>query len=221
MKFNDLDADGVKDAGEPGLSGWTIYVDYDDDGVLDAGEPSDVTDGSGNYTITGINPGTYKVREVGQTDWVCSFPSPCYHNETFQSGDALTGNDFGNWLIPECEPGDRLTSVTLKVIAPSTTPLRIDVTDDHGKLENASILQSIDPANLGTEFTVVPSPGPFFDSQNLRFRLGPVGGPTEASKNLKVHLSCSDDPAIGDTHFGDDTGFSVTLEKTFFITTQF
>jgi len=40
MKFEDLDADGVKDAGELGLSGWTIFVDYDDDGTLDAGEPS-------------------------------------------------------------------------------------------------------------------------------------------------------------------------------------
>ena len=25
MKFHDLNADGVKDAGEPGLAGWTIY----------------------------------------------------------------------------------------------------------------------------------------------------------------------------------------------------
>ena len=37
MKFEDLDADGVKDAGEPGLGGWTIYIDYNDDGVLDDG----------------------------------------------------------------------------------------------------------------------------------------------------------------------------------------
>ena len=34
-KFDDLDADGFWDAREPGLSGWTIYVDYDDSGTLD------------------------------------------------------------------------------------------------------------------------------------------------------------------------------------------
>ena len=44
MKFEDLDADGAaREAGEPGLPGWTIYVDYDNDGVKDANEPSAVT----------------------------------------------------------------------------------------------------------------------------------------------------------------------------------
>ena len=112
-KFEDLDADGAaRETGEPGLAGWTIYVDYNDNGTFDAAtEPSDVTDADGNYQITGILPGSYKVREVGQSGWTCSYPnngttdlasSPvtstaCYHDETFSSGADLTGNDFGNW----------------------------------------------------------------------------------------------------------------------------
>ena len=35
-KFNDLDADGKRDAGEPGLASWRIWADYDNDGVLDS-----------------------------------------------------------------------------------------------------------------------------------------------------------------------------------------
>jgi hypothetical protein len=102
MKFNDLDADGVKDAGEPGLAGWTIYVDYDGDGTKDAGEPFAVTAAGGSYTITGINPGTYDVREVAQAGWTCSYPNVVpdlgfYDNEVFVSGGTNTGNDFGNW----------------------------------------------------------------------------------------------------------------------------
>jgi hypothetical protein len=110
VKFEDLDADGAaREAGEPGLAGWTIYVDLDDDGVFDAGEPSAVTaaddpltpnvDEAGSYTITGITPSStvYKVREVLQSGWECSFPDPCFHEETFSSGDAVTGNDFGNF----------------------------------------------------------------------------------------------------------------------------
>ncbi len=37
MKFNDLDADGVKDIGEPGLPNWRIFVDYNGNGTWDLG----------------------------------------------------------------------------------------------------------------------------------------------------------------------------------------
>jgi hypothetical protein len=97
MKFEDLDADGIKDVGEPGLSGWTIYVDYNDNGVLDVGEPSAVTTAGGLYTINGINLGTFKVREVAQAGWTQSYPASGYHEETFTSGASFTDNNFGNW----------------------------------------------------------------------------------------------------------------------------
>ena len=102
-KFEDLDTDGAdRETGEPGLAGWTIYVDYDGDGVQDANEPFGVTDNNGNYSIAGINPGTWKVREVGQPNWTCSFPQTsdafgCYHEETFDSGGSYPNNNFGNW----------------------------------------------------------------------------------------------------------------------------
>ncbi len=100
-KWHDLNADGVKDAGEAGLGGWTIYVDYDDDGVLDEGEPFAVTASDGPYTISGIAPGTWKVKEVAQTGWTQSYPADGYHEETFTSGAALTDNDFGNYQLAE------------------------------------------------------------------------------------------------------------------------
>ncbi|MDX6510824.1 MAG: hypothetical protein QOE36_328 [Gaiellaceae bacterium] len=34
-KFNDLNGDGIQEAGETGLAGWTIFVDYNHNGVLD------------------------------------------------------------------------------------------------------------------------------------------------------------------------------------------
>ncbi len=97
MKFEDLNADGVKDAGEPGLAGWTIYVDYNGNSVLDADEPYAVTDADGKYTITGIKPGDWTVREVLKDGWTCSYPNPCYYEEEFYSRAAFEGNDFGNW----------------------------------------------------------------------------------------------------------------------------
>ena len=77
IKYFDEDADGEIDAGEPGLAGFTFYVDYNDNGVLDPDEPSGVSDANGHYTISPVEPGNWTIREVGQDGYVCSFPSPC------------------------------------------------------------------------------------------------------------------------------------------------
>ena len=69
VKFNDLNADGERDADEPGLAGWTVFVDADRDGVLDDGELSDVTDSEGAYRIEGIGPGLIQVGEILQDGW--------------------------------------------------------------------------------------------------------------------------------------------------------
>src|SRR2546428_7750233 len=60
-------------------------------------DPSPFRAALGNYTITGITPGTYDVREVPQAGWTCSFPVGCKYTDTFISGVPVTGNDFGNW----------------------------------------------------------------------------------------------------------------------------
>jgi uncharacterized repeat protein (TIGR01451 family) len=97
VKFHDRNANGARDAGEEGLSGWTFYVDYNGNGVLDAGEPSAKSGADGSYKIDGIKPGTFAVREVGQAGWTCSAPATCEYDLTFASNDAKTGADFGNW----------------------------------------------------------------------------------------------------------------------------
>ena len=54
VKYHDLNGDGDRDAGEPGLGGFRIWADYDNDGVIDANEPFDDTDANGNYLIQSI-----------------------------------------------------------------------------------------------------------------------------------------------------------------------
>ncbi len=74
VKYDDIDGDGTRDAGEPGLPGWTIFIDANDNGLLDAGEASAVTDASGAYLFSGLNSGVYDIAEVFQTSWQQTSP---------------------------------------------------------------------------------------------------------------------------------------------------
>ncbi|MEX0643489.1 MAG: proprotein convertase P-domain-containing protein [Pirellulales bacterium] len=42
LKWNDLNGNGMKEEGEPGLPGWTIFIDNDNDGMLDANTTSTI-----------------------------------------------------------------------------------------------------------------------------------------------------------------------------------
>ena len=65
-KWNDIDGDGVKDEGEPGLAGWTIWFECVSPYYLTAYA---VTDADGYYQFTGLPTGTYLVWEVVQAGW--------------------------------------------------------------------------------------------------------------------------------------------------------
>jgi hypothetical protein len=123
-KFFDLDADGVRDPGEPALPRFLIWADYNNDGIRGPDEPFSVTDDDGNYVIDDIRPpsGSYRLREQlaptrrrsSLTGWACSFPNAStpggFANGpggTFGCGwgpivSADTPNaqirDFGNWV---------------------------------------------------------------------------------------------------------------------------
>ena len=95
MKFNDANGNRRKDSGEVGLQGWTINL-------MKAGSPtviaSTVTDASGNYSFSNLNPGTYQLREVNQTGWVQTTNNPS--NVKVLSGAVSKNNNFGNHFGP-------------------------------------------------------------------------------------------------------------------------
>jgi len=120
-KWHDLDADGEWDTGEPGLNGWTIYLDLNNNGGLDPDEPSTVTASSagtpccptgcqGKYTFEDLEPGTYVIREIMPTGWTQSYPGetaspyPDAHTVTVTAGGVVEGHcetteppNFGDW----------------------------------------------------------------------------------------------------------------------------
>jgi hypothetical protein len=89
-KWNDLDGDGVKDAGEPVLDGWTINLSGD---AVD----STITDLNGYYEFTDLVSGNYVISESLQSGWVQTHPSGSgVHNIALDPGENSTDNNFGN-----------------------------------------------------------------------------------------------------------------------------
>lgn len=76
LKYNDLNANSVRDATDPPLTNWPIYIDLNGNGSFDPGEPNTITNPQGNYTFANVSPGRYLVREAQQPGWVQTTPNP-------------------------------------------------------------------------------------------------------------------------------------------------
>ena len=74
-KWHDLNKNGVFEADESGIEGWTIYLDSDKNGSLDDGETFTVTDADGFYNFTNLGFGTYTVAEQAEPRWSQTYPS--------------------------------------------------------------------------------------------------------------------------------------------------
>jgi hypothetical protein len=74
LHWNDINGNGTKEFNEPGLAGWTVYLDQNQNTQLDVGELSTLTDTNGNYTFTGLAAGTYTVALVPQAGWNQTLP---------------------------------------------------------------------------------------------------------------------------------------------------
>ena len=129
-KWDDTNGNAERDPDEPGLPGVVIYSDRNLNGILDLGEPQTVTmeddqstdfDESGQYWLTGLEPGFHWIKEVvpdgfQQTfpiSWLLDpaqvpgddaflpgpFPGDAAHDVLIHSGETIEGLDFGNQRI--------------------------------------------------------------------------------------------------------------------------
>ncbi len=98
MKWNDLNADGIHDPGEPGLSGWTIRL-RNATTNSNSVAINDITDSNGNYSFTNLSWGDYNLTEnIGAFDgWRLTFPDSNLHQLTVNCTNlTFTSIDFGN-----------------------------------------------------------------------------------------------------------------------------
>lgn len=108
-KFNDLNANGQRDEGELGISGWTIELWQ---GSELAAEPVQ-TDDNGEFLFGGLLPAFYRLCERPQDGWVQTSPTGfqgpvCQYGENIftngwqvelSAGQTELGKDFGNFQL--------------------------------------------------------------------------------------------------------------------------
>lgn len=100
FKWNDLNGDGIRDAGEPALAGVYIYIDLDGDDRPDLGEPSTLTAADGSYRLTPPSAGTFTIREVVEPGFIQTFPGQAFsfeHVVNYNGVTPLAGLNFGNF----------------------------------------------------------------------------------------------------------------------------
>ncbi len=94
--WNDLNGDGIQDAGEAGQAGIAVFLDLNLNGALDAGEPVDVSDGAGAYAFTGLPAGSYSVRlDLSTVPANYTVTTPADYALVLAAGEVNTGADFG------------------------------------------------------------------------------------------------------------------------------
>jgi hypothetical protein len=135
--YNDLNGDGTRETGEPGLFGWTVQL-LDSNGNL---LTSTTTDSNGNYAFPELAAGTYEIREVAQSGWT---QTSANQNVTLSATQQVTGVNIGNFqqitltgtvfsdtndnrVLDPGEPGIAAVTLTLSGAASGTT-----VTDGSG-----------------------------------------------------------------------------------------
>lgn len=105
LAFNDINGNGIRDLdssggfAEPGLEGWTVFLDSNNSGGLDAGEVSVVTDENGEYIFLSLNAGDYEVTEVLPDGWTVSDGTDSRQTVAVNGGEASTADDFANFTV--------------------------------------------------------------------------------------------------------------------------
>ena len=103
--WNDLNADGIRGAGgspgtfsDPGLAGWTVFLDINNNSSIDPAEPTTLTNASGRYSFSNVPAGDYEVTEVQPAGWDVS---PTFDIKQTATVAALTSvsQDFANFSL--------------------------------------------------------------------------------------------------------------------------
>ena len=91
QKFRDLNHNGVKNVGEPGIAGWQFQI------TGPGGTYTVFSDVNGNYCFNELPAGAYTITEIVVSPWIQTAPPGGSYTVNLAAGQAVTGQDFGNY----------------------------------------------------------------------------------------------------------------------------
>jgi hypothetical protein len=155
-KYFDKTGNGLS-PDDTGMGNVKIYLDLNNNGSFNSGEPSTVTAANGTYSFTGVNAGTYYVREVVPSGYVRTAPvlSDKY-TVVLPAGGSSTGNNFANAEGCDCVAA---TLCDVVYVINGTTA----VTDLRGNTNEGDTVQvsfTIKPGSEPHVFTLVSYTAP-------------------------------------------------------------
>ncbi len=214
-KWEDEDTDGVWDAGESGLSGWTIFIDENNNGVLDGGESSTTTDVNGYYEFTGLdwNYDGATVREVQQTDWVNSFDGSAAivatsGNDQGGANGVAEDFNFGNWFDCDSFPEITPSHITVYYLPNEPDTNDRDTNDDgYITIKFDELDETIDFDDIKDDIHAFLDNEGVIDGDEEFFGVAYKGGavPTPPGKEELFHMpDCDDDPDNDDIVINDE-----------------
>ena len=103
--FSDLNENGIKDVGEGGISGWTVFADFNSDGFLTAGEPIAVANADGDYILGSVPTGTWPICQIPVGGYRTTSGGSLFtlqNAPNFKIVSVVAGGtanaSFGNWI---------------------------------------------------------------------------------------------------------------------------
>ena len=151
-KWNDVNANGIWEADEKALAGWTIYIDSVANGTLDPWELSTVTDANGKYSFTNLGQGEYAIREVNQTGWLQTSPSTPYAL-ILKVGEKLTDVNFGNYQLPTINLNPNSQTIVEGLTTPQNASYTVTLSNASSQTISVNYATSNGTATAGSDYT--------------------------------------------------------------------
>lgn len=94
--FDDLNGNGRREEGEPGLADQVVFLDTNFDGEFDKSEPKQITDSTGAYSFEGIDNGVVRVRHLLPEGRRLTAPASIYFDVAVTPTTREVAPSFGN-----------------------------------------------------------------------------------------------------------------------------